>query len=96
MRIRLTPEELSAVAKLLAEKINKAPGRVKVLLPLKGFSFPNREGEELWDPVGNQVFIKTFKDKIAPSIAVEEVNAHINDPEFIDRVVADYLTMIPE
>ncbi|HBR29255.1 MAG TPA: hypothetical protein DD789_07435, partial [Firmicutes bacterium] len=88
--VRLTPEELSQVAEVVAEKLNKARGPIKVLLPLKGFSFPNREGEELWDPSGNQVFIETFKAKIAPSIAVEEVNAHINDAEFIDQVVANF------
>jgi uncharacterized protein (UPF0261 family) len=91
--VRLTPDEMAAVARLLATKLNKAKGPVKVLLPLKGFSFPNREGEELWDPVGNQVFLKTFKEKIAPSIDVEEVNAHINDAEFIDRVVASFLEL---
>ncbi|NLC52967.1 MAG: UPF0261 family protein [Firmicutes bacterium] len=91
--VRLTPEELKAVAELIAAKLNKVRGPVKVLLPLKGFSFPNREGHELWDPVGNQAFIETFKAKIAPSIAVEEVDAHINDAEFIDRVVASYLEM---
>ena len=92
--VRLTPEELEAVAELLAAKLNKVRGPVKVLLPLRGFSFPNREGHELWDPVGNQAFIKTFKAKIAPSIDVEEVDAHINDPAFIDRVVASYLDMV--
>ncbi len=91
--VRLTPEELSQVAEVVAEKLNKARGPIKVLLPLKGFSFPNREGEELWDPSGNQVFIETFKAKIAPSIAVEEVNAHINDAEFIDQVVANFLNL---
>lgn len=94
--VRLTPEEMAAVAELVAAKLNKAKGPVKVLLPLKGFSFPNREGHELWDPVGNQVFIKTFKAKIAPSLEVEEVNAHINDAEFIDRVVDSFLKMEAE
>ena len=91
--VRLTPEEMEAVAGLVALKLNKAKGPVKVLLPLRGFSFPNREGHELWDPVGNQVFIKTFKAKLSPAIEVEEVDAHINDAEFIDRVVASFLAM---
>ncbi|HHW13297.1 MAG TPA: UPF0261 family protein [Firmicutes bacterium] len=92
--VRLTPEELEAVAGLVAAKLNKARGPVKVLLPLRGFSFPNREGHELWDPVGNQAFISAFKAHLAPAIEVEEVDAHINDPEFIDRVVASYLAMV--
>lgn len=92
--VRLTPEELEAVAELVASKLNKGRGPVKVLLPLRGFSFPNRAGHELWDPVGNQVFIRTLKAKLAPAIDVEEVDAHINDPAFIDRVVASYLALV--
>jgi len=80
----------------LADKINRARGLVKVFLPLKGFSYPNREGEELWDPQGNLVFIETFKERISPSIPVEEVNAHINDPQFIDLVVDSFLEMMSE
>ena len=94
--VRLSHEELSEVAKLLADKINRAQGPVKVFLPLKGFSYPNREGEELWDPQGNLVFIETFKERISPSIPVEEVNAHINDPQFIDLVVDSFLEMMSE
>ena len=94
--VRLTPEEMAAVAEEVALKLNKAKGPVKVLLPLKGFSFPNREGHELWDPVGNEVFLKTLKAKLAPAVAVEEVDAHINDPEFIDRVVDSFLAMEKE
>lgn len=94
--VRLSHDELSEVAKLLAEKINQARGPVKVFLPLKGFSYPNREGQELWDPEGNLVFLETFKNKIAPSIPVEEVNAHINDGQFIDLVVESFLEMMSQ
>lgn len=89
--VRLTPDELRVVAEAIASKINQAQGPVQVLLPLQGFSYPNREGEKLWDPEGNAVFIKTLKEKLAPAIPVEEVNAHINDAAFIDRVVASFL-----
>ncbi len=92
--VRLSNDEIREVAKLLANKINQAKDLVKVFLPLKGFSYPNREGLELWDPEGNKVFLNTFKEYIASSIPVEEVNAHINDRQFIDRVVASFLKMV--
>ena len=91
--VRLTPDELRVVAEVIADKINQAQGPVQVLLPLQGFSYPNRAGEKLWDPEGNAVFIKTLKAKLTPAIPVEEVNAHINDAAFIDRVVACFLKM---
>jgi|GEM_PF-4026263 len=39
-------------------------------------------------------FIESFKDNINPSVFVEEVNAHINDREFIDRVVKEFLSIM--
>lgn len=92
--VRLSHDEMRKVANLLAEKINKAKGPVRVFLPLQGFSYSNRDGLELWDPEGNMVFINTFKNSISPSIPVEEVNAHINDSQFIDRVVGSFVEML--
>ncbi|MCR4401641.1 MAG: Tm-1-like ATP-binding domain-containing protein [Firmicutes bacterium] len=92
--VRLSHDEMAEVARLLASKINQARGPVRVFLPLKGFSYPNREGHELWDPEGNQIFLETFKNEISPSIPVEEVNAHINDGQFIDLVVGSFLEMM--
>ena len=42
------------------------------------------------------VFIETFKDSISQSIPVEEVNAHINDSQFIDRVAESLIKMISQ
>lgn len=94
--VRLSNDEIREVARLLAGKINQAKGPVMVFLPLKGFSYSNREGLELWDPEGNMVFIETFKDSISQSIPVEEVNAHINDSQFIDRVAESFIKMISQ
>lgn len=92
--VRLSHDEMRKVAKLIAEKINQAKGPVKVFLPLQGFSYSNRDGLELWDPEGNMVFINTFKSNISPSIPVEEVNAHINDGQFINKVVESFVRML--
>lgn len=92
--VRLSRDEIREVGRLLARKINQSKGPVSVFLPLKGFSYPNREGLELWDYEGNMAFIESFKDNINPSVFVEEVNAHINDREFIDRVVKEFLSIM--
>ena len=41
--VRLTKEELEAVGKITAGKINKCTGMVHVYIPLKGFSYPDTE-----------------------------------------------------
>jgi len=92
--VRLTPEELREVGKIVAEKLNRAKGPTRVFIPLKGFSYPDREGLPHWEPEGNQAFINSLKTHLNPSIPVVELNAHINDPEFIDPVTEAFLLMM--
>jgi uncharacterized protein (UPF0261 family) len=79
--VRASPDELETVGKIMASKLNGAKGPTVVMIPLKGFSYPNRKGEALYDEGGNQAFIKTLKENLR-DIRVIEVDAHINDPEF--------------
>ena len=92
--VRLSPNELVSVGKLTAQKLNCAKGPVRVFIPLKGFSYPDRENLPHWEPEGNQAFIDSFKASLNPSIPVNELNAHINDPEFIDPVTEAFLSMM--
>ncbi len=85
--VRLSTEELRDVGKLVAEKLNRAKGTTHVFIPLKGFSFPDREGHPHWDPEGNRAFIDALKQNLRSDIPLTELNAHINDPDFIDPVV---------
>jgi uncharacterized protein (UPF0261 family) len=67
---------------------------MKIFIPLRGFCLPDREGWPNWDPEGDQAFIKALKENIQPSIPITEIDAHINDPEFIDPVVHEFLVMM--
>lgn len=92
--VRLSAEELSSVGRITAEKINRAKGPTHVFIPLRGFSYPDREGLPHWDPEGNQAFIEALKAHLHPSVPLEELDAHINDPEFIDPVADAFLSMM--
>jgi uncharacterized protein (UPF0261 family) len=92
--VRLLPSELEEVGKEIAGKLNRAKGPVKVFIPLKGFSFPDREGLPHWEPEGNQVFIDALKKHLNPGIPLLEINEHINDPGFIDPVVNEFIAMM--
>jgi len=67
---------------------------VKVFIPLKGFSFPDREGHPHWEPEGNQALVDALKRNLNPGIPLVELDAHINDPGFIDPVVDDFIAMM--
>ncbi len=94
--VRLSPEELRSVGKLTAEKINRAKGPVRVFIPLRGFSFPDRENLPHWEPEGNRAFIEALKAHLRPSIPLKELEAHINDPDFIDPVADAFFSMMEE
>ena len=92
--VRYLPDEMEQIGKEVARKLNNAKGQIKVFIPLRGFSFPDREGLPHWDPEGNQRFIDRLKRDLHPSISLTELDAHINDPEFIDPVVNEFLSMM--
>jgi uncharacterized protein (UPF0261 family) len=92
--VRLSPEELQKVGKLVAEKLNRAKGPTQVFIPLRGFSYPDRENLPHWEPEGNRAFIDSLKAHLNSSVPVTELDAHINDPEFIDPVVETFLSMM--
>jgi uncharacterized protein (UPF0261 family) len=92
--VRLLPDELRQVGELVAQKLNRAKGQTKVFIPLRGFSFPDREDLPLWDPDGNRAFVEALTQNLNNSISVIELDAHINDPEFIDPVVEEFLFMV--
>ncbi len=92
--VRLTPEELREVGRVTAEKLNLSIGPTRVFIPLRGFCDPDREGFPLWGPEGNQAFIESLAEAIRPDIPVVKLDAHINEPDFIDPVVREFITII--
>jgi uncharacterized protein (UPF0261 family) len=76
--------------------LNRAKGPTQVFLPLRGFSYPDRENLPHWEPEGNRAFIDSLKAHLNLSIPVTALDAHINDPEFIDPVVKTFLSMMKD
>jgi uncharacterized protein (UPF0261 family) len=80
--------ELKEAAQLMAERLNRGRGPVKVLLPLRGWSEADKEGEPLYDPDGNRAFGEEFKKLLKPDIEVIEIDAHLNEPLYAETAVA--------
>ncbi|MCZ7567710.1 MAG: Tm-1-like ATP-binding domain-containing protein [Ardenticatenaceae bacterium] len=86
--VQPTPEEMRESARVMADRLNRALGPTLVLLPLRGFTDPNREGREMWGPEGNQAMIDELRMRLRPEVPTVLVDAHINDPQFAE-VIAD-------
>jgi uncharacterized protein (UPF0261 family) len=92
--VRLNDEELAETGRLTARKLNAAKGPVHLFLPLRGMAYPDSPGLGHWDPESDRAFYKVIKDNLDPRIPVTEIDAHINDPEFIDPVVEKFLSFM--
>ncbi len=81
--LRTSPEEIALVADRIAEKLNKAKGPVKFLIPLQGGWSPySGKGGSIYDPECDKVFTERLKQKLKPEIEVREIDTTANDPEF--------------
>ncbi len=94
--VRATAREMTRAAAFLAAKANRAVGPVKIMIPLRGFSEPNAEGKQFFDPVTDRLFVKTLKDRLKSDIEVIEADAHINDDAFIGQAVDLMMYMLDE
>ena len=92
VQARMNPEELQLVAFAAAEKLNgyQRKARVKVVIPLRGFSSLSVEGGPLHDPDCDKVFPFALKKRLDPEISITEVDSDINSPQFA-RAVAQAL-----
>jgi uncharacterized protein (UPF0261 family) len=85
--LRISPDELRAVAKVFAEKLNRASGPVRVLVPLKGWSSVDYPGNPTYDPQEDYIFAEALREKLKPEIQIIEVDANMEDDPFAQAVV---------
>jgi len=85
--VKVSRREMAVVAETMAERLNGARGPVAILIPLRGWSIYGAKGGPLHDEAGYRIFLKTLRHHLREGIVMEEVDAHINDPVFVDRCV---------
>jgi uncharacterized protein (UPF0261 family) len=92
--MRTTPKENQRMGKIFAEKLKAATGPVAVLIPLKGYSQLDLDGQPFYWPEANQAFIDALKDDLRQDIPVIELDYDINAPEFSQQVTETLLAML--
>lgn len=86
--VRATKDEMIALGRLFAERLNQARGPVIIAVPTQGLSIPNVPGGVFWNPESDAAFLETLRADIRTDIPVLTFERHVNDPEF-GRQVAD-------
>ena len=94
--VRLEPDEMADLGRVVAERLNEARGPVRVLAPSLGFSLADVEGGDLWYPEADAAFLEALGDGLRSDIPFELVDTHVNDPAFADLVAERYLALVAE
>ena len=92
--IRLTANESRSLAKTVANKLNQSYNPIKVLIPLKGWSEADKEGDVLFDMESSSAFSQTLQKLLKPNIEVIKVDYHINEYAFANIAAALMIKMI--
>jgi len=94
VQARTNAEELRFVAKAVAEKLNRAKGPAKFLIPVGGWSTLSIKGQLLYDPDADSAFVEELRKNLRPEIEVRELDLPLNTPEFAMAVVQAFDEMM--
>jgi uncharacterized protein (UPF0261 family) len=85
--MRTTPEENDRLGKEIAQKASAAKGPTAVIVPLRGVSAIDREGQPFWWPEADTALFQSLRNWMAPRVELIELDMHINDPKFAAATV---------
>jgi uncharacterized protein (UPF0261 family) len=93
--MRTTLDENAQLGEIVAAKLNHATGPTRFVMPLKGVSAIDREGQPFHDAAADEAFLRSLKRALSKSVGLTEMDAHINDTAFADECVRQLLELIP-
>jgi uncharacterized protein (UPF0261 family) len=89
--MRTTPDENDRLGKEIAQKASAAKGPTTVIVPKKGVSAIDREGQPFWWPEADAALFQSLKNWMAPQVELLELDMHINDPAFAEAIATALL-----
>ena len=87
--MRTTAEENRQAGAWLADKLNRSPGPVRLLLPEGGVSMLDAVGQPFHDPEADAALFEAVEAtfRLSKSHRLSRVPHHINDPGFAGAIV---------
>jgi uncharacterized protein (UPF0261 family) len=92
--MRTTPDENDRLGKEIAQKASAARGPTAVLVPLRGVSAIDREGQPFWWPEADRALFESLRHWISPHVRLSELDLHVNDPQFAQAAARALLEMM--
>jgi uncharacterized protein (UPF0261 family) len=94
--MRTNDAENRQMGEIFARKANAAKGPVAFLIPLRGVSMLDGDGQPFCDRAADQAMFDAIKMNLRPGIRFVEVDRNINDPAFAAEAVKLMLQLIQE
>jgi uncharacterized protein (UPF0261 family) len=94
--MRTNVEENRQMGEIFARKANAAQGPVAFLIPLRGVSMLDGDGQPFCDRAANQAMFEAIRKNLRPGIPFIEVDHNINDPEFAAAAVEWIVQLIQQ
>ncbi len=92
--MRTTPDECREIGRRIAERLNAARGPTVLLLPLRGVSMIDAEGQPFHDPDADHALFDALRAHVRPPVEMVELDAHINDPAFAAELAGRLLRLL--
>ncbi|MFW6250999.1 MAG: Tm-1-like ATP-binding domain-containing protein [Alkalispirochaetaceae bacterium] len=90
--MRTTPEENKSMGEWIGKKLNEMSGPVRFLLPEKGVSLIDAEGQPFHDPEADEALFSAIERTVVQNEKrkVQRLPYNVNDQEFADALVAAF------
>jgi uncharacterized protein (UPF0261 family) len=85
--VTTAPDDRRAVARVIARKLESATAPVALVLPAGGIQEWDRAGEPLHEPEALDAFLDELRKTVPASVRFEEIDVHINAPEFAAKAL---------
>jgi uncharacterized protein (UPF0261 family) len=92
--VRTSGDELRALAREQAQRVNPAKGPVTWFIPMKGFCSYSVEGGPLYDPEADRLYVATLKKELRDDIPVHIRELDINDPGFATEAAEKLIDLV--
>lgn len=80
--MRTTKEENIRLGEVIAEKLNAAKSPTALMLPLRGVSAIDGEGQPFNDPEADKALFDTLRTNIGSNVELIELDSNVNDDAF--------------
>lgn len=94
--MRTTTEENRALGKIIAEKLSETTGPTSLLLPLKGVSGIDAQGQPFYGPEENAALFEALRGVDQKAVNLIELDLHINDKAFAVAAAEELLRLMKE